>query len=87
MDYNGYTVVAQNGNKKLLMCEQEQEEDFMVVGATEDEIKENFPGYVPDKYDLYLNKYLIVENGVTHVKGPDGVDITKDLYGEDVFEK
>jgi len=81
-------IIAENGNKKLIRILPSEDCEFMAVGATEEEIKENFPDYKPeDKLDFFMYQYYIMENNVIHVKGPDGVDITKDLYGEDVFTK
>lgn len=82
-----YKIVAENGNKRLLMIEPEIEEDYLVVGATEEEVKENFPDYKPGRLDFFLNKYLIEENDVIQTKGPDGADITKELYGDNVSNK
>lgn len=87
MEKRSYNVLAENGNKRLLSFVPEEECEFAAVGATEEEIRESFPDYEPGKLDFYLNTYFIEENGVIHVKGPDGVDITKELYGDDVFEK
>lgn len=87
MEEKTYNIIAEHGNKKLLCFEPEDECEFMVEGATEEEIKDSFPNFEIKGLDFYLNKYLIMENNVIHVKGPDGVDITKDLYGEDVFTK
>lgn len=80
-------IIAENGNKKLIRILPSEDCEFMAVGATEKEIKENFPDYKPESLDFFMYQYYIMENNVIHVKGPDGVDITKDLYGEDVFEK
>ncbi len=81
-------IIAENGNKKLIRILPSEDCEFMAVGATEEEIKENFPDYKPeDKLDFFMYQYYIIENNVIHVKGPDGVDITKELYGDDVFEK
>ena len=82
-----FEIVAVNGNMKLLRLFPEESEDYLLVGATQEEVAQAFPDYVPEKLAFYLYKYLIMENGVIHVKGPDGVDITKEIYGDDVFEK
>ena len=87
MSEHEYEIVAVNGNMKLLRLMQEESEDYLVVGATQEEVAQAFPDYVPEKLAFFLYTYLIMENGVIHVKGPDGVDITKELYGEDVFER
>lgn len=80
-------IIAENGNKKLIRILPSEDCEFMAVGATEEEIKENFPDYKPEKLDFFMYQYYIMENGVVHAKDMDGVDITKELYGEDVFEK
>ena len=81
-----FEIVAENGNKKLLMIDPEIEEDYLIVGATEQEVRENFPDYKPGRLDFFLKKYLIEENDVIQSKGPDGADVTKELLGEDVFD-
>ena len=81
------TLIAENGNKKLYRLFPETSDDLTAEGATEEEVKESFPDYVPDGMDFYLYKYVIVENGYIHVKGPDGADISEDVYGKNVFDE
>ena len=87
MEKNKTKIICENGNKKLLRILPEEDCEFMAEGATEKEIKESFPDFELSGTDFFLYKYFIMENGVIHTKGPDGVDITKELYGEDVFDE
>lgn len=81
-----YEIVAENGNKQLARFFPQEEDDFLVEGASEEDVKENFPDYKPEKMEFYMYKHLIIENGVSHVLDIFRKDITKELLGEDVFE-
>ena len=81
-----YTLVAENGDKELLRFLPETDDDFTAVGATEDEIKEFFPDYKIEGLDAFLYKYFIRENGIIHIKSPDGQDITEEVLGKGVFD-
>lgn len=86
MDKTCFEIVTENKHKRLLRFLPEDEGCY-VEGATKDEITENFPEYPVKELDFLIYTYLIEENNIIHIKGPDGVDITEEIYGKDCFKK